>query len=88
MGTRCVCAICAACCSGTVCHAVGAAPACVQPNPYHSATHAAGVLQVLHMILHQATLGPGILDWQTLLACYLAAIVHDFEWVQAAAEHL
>ena len=50
-------------------------------NPYHNRTHAADVLQTLHVLLHRGGLVPGYADPITLLACYLAAIVHDFEHV-------
>ncbi|KAG2453156.1 hypothetical protein HYH02_002482 [Chlamydomonas schloesseri] len=48
-----------------------------QPNPYHSATHAADVLQTLHVIIHGAGLHVHYLDRIQLLAVYFAAIVHD-----------
>ena len=48
-------------------------------NPYHNRTHAADVLQTMHVILHRGGLVPGYADPITLLACYLAAIIHDFE---------
>ena len=50
-------------------------------NPYHNSTHATDVLQTLHVLLHRGGLVPGYADPITLLACYLAAIVHDFEHV-------
>lgn len=43
-------------------------------NPYHSRTHAADVLQTLHVILTQGGLTPGYADPLTHLACYLAAV--------------
>ena len=48
-------------------------------NPYHNSTHAADVLQTLHVLLHRGGLVPGYADPMSLLACYVAAIVHDFE---------
>jgi hypothetical protein len=48
-------------------------------NPYHNATHAADVLQTLHVTLHSAGLVPHYAGGHTLLACYLAAVVHDYE---------
>jgi hypothetical protein len=44
---------------------------------------AADVLQTLHVLLHRGGLVPGYVDPPTLLACYVAAIVHDYEhrWV-------
>ncbi|PNW87229.1 hypothetical protein CHLRE_02g114100v5 [Chlamydomonas reinhardtii] len=46
-------------------------------NPYHSATHAADVLQTLHVIIHGAQLHVHYLDKLGLLAAYVAAVVHD-----------
>ncbi|GIM16339.1 hypothetical protein Vretimale_18970 [Volvox reticuliferus] len=50
-----------------------------RPNPYHSKTHAADVLQTFHVIIHRGGLAPGYVDPLTLMACYLAAAVHDYE---------
>ncbi|KAG2447135.1 hypothetical protein HYH02_007881 [Chlamydomonas schloesseri] len=47
-------------------------------NPYHSATHAADVLQTLHVIIHSGQLHVHYLDPLGLLAAYWAAIVHDY----------
>ncbi|KAG2444403.1 hypothetical protein HXX76_001156 [Chlamydomonas incerta] len=47
-------------------------------NPYHSATHAADVLQTLHVIIHSAELNVHYLDPLGLFAAYWAAIVHDY----------
>ncbi|KXZ51687.1 hypothetical protein GPECTOR_11g138 [Gonium pectorale] len=47
-------------------------------NPYHNATHAADVLQTLHVIVHAAQLHVHYLDQLGLLAAYYAAIVHDY----------
>ncbi|KAG2437156.1 hypothetical protein HXX76_005823 [Chlamydomonas incerta] len=47
-------------------------------NPYHSATHAADVLQTLHVIIHGAQLNVHYLDPLGLFAAYWAAIVHDY----------
>ncbi|KAG2425826.1 hypothetical protein HXX76_013451 [Chlamydomonas incerta] len=47
-------------------------------NPYHSAIHAADVLQTLHVVIHAAQLHVHYLDALGLLASYYAAIVHDF----------
>ena len=46
-------------------------------NPYHSATHAAGVLQVTHMLVQNGLIQSGVLDDNLQLSCYLAAICHD-----------
>ncbi|GIL58439.1 hypothetical protein Vafri_13575 [Volvox africanus] len=47
-------------------------------NPYHNATHAADVLQTLHVIIHGAQLHVHYVDHLGLLAAYFAAIVHDY----------
>lgn len=48
-------------------------------NPYHNAKHAADVLQSVHVLLHSGGLVGTYADPLTLLGCYLAAIVHDYE---------
>ncbi|KXZ50318.1 hypothetical protein GPECTOR_17g957 [Gonium pectorale] len=47
-------------------------------NPYHNATHAADVLQTLHVILHGAQMHINYVDQLGLLAAYFAAIIHDY----------
>ncbi|KAK9843277.1 hypothetical protein WJX74_009626 [Apatococcus lobatus] len=47
-------------------------------NPYHSAIHAAGVLQMLHMLIQNGLVQSGVLDETMQLSCYLAAICHDY----------
>ncbi|KAK9850630.1 hypothetical protein WJX84_005118 [Apatococcus fuscideae] len=47
-------------------------------NPYHSRTHAANVLQNMHLLITHGLLQDIRLEGLTILACYLAAIVHDF----------
>lgn len=47
-------------------------------NPYHSAIHAAGVLQMSHMLIQNGLVQSGILDDNLQLSCYLAAICHDY----------
>ncbi len=37
------------------------------------------MLQTLHVLLHHGGLVPGYADRHTVLACYLAAILHDME---------
>ncbi|GLI63480.1 hypothetical protein VaNZ11_006457 [Volvox africanus] len=49
-----------------------------QDNPYHNSTHAADVLQSLHVLLHEAQLHVHYLDRLGLLAAYFAAIIHDY----------
>lgn len=46
-------------------------------NPYHNRKHAADVLQSMHLILHDGI--PGFVDHLTLLSCYIASIVHDYD---------
>ncbi|KAK9822894.1 hypothetical protein WJX74_001716 [Apatococcus lobatus] len=48
-------------------------------NPYHNRTHAACVLQIMHLLVHNGLIQQGILDGITMLACYVAAALHDFE---------
>lgn len=48
-------------------------------NPYHNAMHAADVMQTLHAILTRGGLVPGYVDPLHMMACYTAAVVHDFE---------
>lgn len=47
--------------------------------PYHNRTHASDVLQTMHVIVTRSGLLPHYADPLTHLACYLAAVVHDFE---------
>ncbi len=54
-------------------------PLSCRSNPYHNSRHAADVLQTFHMILHRGGLMPGYADQLTVMACYLAAVVHDYE---------
>ena len=43
-------------------------------NPYHNATHAADVLQSLHVVLHRGQLVQHYTDPVGLMAAYLAAV--------------
>ncbi|KAG2493194.1 hypothetical protein HYH03_008614 [Edaphochlamys debaryana] len=45
--------------------------------PYHNSTHAADVLQTLHVLMHGTGLTAHYVDRLGLLAAYWAAIVHD-----------
>ncbi|KAK9868898.1 hypothetical protein WJX84_009064 [Apatococcus fuscideae] len=49
-------------------------------NPYHNRAHATAVLHMTHMLIsHPGGLRDlGVVDNVTLLACYIAAISHDF----------
>ncbi|KAK9842956.1 hypothetical protein WJX74_004848 [Apatococcus lobatus] len=47
-------------------------------NPYHSSTHAAGVLQMIHMLVQNGLIQSGVLDDSLQLSCYMAAICHDY----------
>eukprot|EP00877_Chromochloris_zofingiensis_P005018 jgi/Chrzof1/14517/Cz09g05220.t1 len=50
------------------------------PNPYHNRSHAADVLRSAHVLVTRGgVLYSGGGDDISLLACYLAAIIHDFE---------
>ncbi len=48
-------------------------------NPYHNCTHAADVLQTMHVTLHMSGMMAHYVDSHMLLCCYLAAAVHDYE---------
>lgn len=48
-------------------------------NSYHNATHAADVLQSMRALLLLGHLYPRVTDLLGVLACYLAAVVHDYE---------
>ena len=49
-----------------------------QDNPYHSRTHAAGVLQLVHTLVQNGLISSGVLVCTMQLACYLAGIIlHD-----------
>ncbi|KAF5839155.1 hypothetical protein DUNSADRAFT_1468 [Dunaliella salina] len=48
-------------------------------NPYHNATHAADVLQTLHVIMHRGAMVPQFADRLSVMAALLAAIMHDVE---------
>ncbi|KAL6745688.1 hypothetical protein V8C86DRAFT_3150849 [Haematococcus lacustris] len=49
-------------------------------NAYHNRSHAADVVQTLHMLLTQGGLAPGYADPLTRLAAYLAAVCHDYQY--------
>ena len=51
------------------------------PVPQHNKLHAASVLQLMHCILTKGGLVPSYADPLIQMACYLAAIVHDYEHV-------
>ncbi|KAK9831575.1 hypothetical protein WJX74_000880 [Apatococcus lobatus] len=48
-------------------------------NPYHNRVHATCVLQVMHLLMQNGLIKLGVLQDVMVLACYLAAICHDFE---------
>lgn len=49
-------------------------------NPYHNRIHAADVLRTLHVLVTQGGLKQqGFCDDVSLFACYLSAIIHDYE---------
>ena len=45
-------------------------------NQYHSRIHAAGVLQITHMLVQNGLVQSGILDETMQLACYVAGAVY------------
>ena len=45
----------------------------------HNATHASDVLQTFHVLICRGGLRLGYVDPLTHLACYLAAVIHDYE---------
>ncbi|KAL6751781.1 3'5'-cyclic nucleotide phosphodiesterase [Haematococcus lacustris] len=52
-----------------------------RPNPYHNKVHAADVLQTLHVVLTKGGVLAAIPSPLTHLACYVAAVSHDYEHV-------
>ncbi|KAL6752278.1 hypothetical protein V8C86DRAFT_1814194 [Haematococcus lacustris] len=50
-------------------------------NPYHNRSHAADVVQTMHMLLTKGGLMPGYADHLTQLAAYLAAVCHDYQHI-------
>lgn len=49
-------------------------------NPYHNRMHAAGVLQLMHLIIHKGGLRRlKVVNKVTTLTCIIAAVCHDFE---------
>ena len=44
-------------------------------NPYHSSTHAAGVLQMMHMLMQHGLIQSGVMDQNMQLASYFAGSV-------------
>ncbi|KAJ9520544.1 hypothetical protein QJQ45_007398 [Haematococcus lacustris] len=50
-------------------------------NPYHNRSHAADVVQTMHMLLTRGGLMPGYADRLTQLAAYLAAVCHDYQHI-------
>ncbi|KAJ9530480.1 hypothetical protein QJQ45_012452 [Haematococcus lacustris] len=50
-------------------------------NPYHNRSHAADVVQTMHMLLTRGGLMPGYADHLTQLAAYLAAVCHDYQHI-------
>jgi 3',5'-cyclic-nucleotide phosphodiesterase len=48
------------------------------PNPYHTAMHAADVLQVLHYIIYKGGLSAFMSD-EDVLASLISAIIHDYD---------
>ncbi|GFH21001.1 3'5'-cyclic nucleotide phosphodiesterase [Haematococcus lacustris] len=57
-------------------------------NPYHNRSHAADVLQTMHMLLTRGGLVPGYADQQSMLAAYLAAVCHDYQHIGRTNDYL
>ncbi|KAJ9505875.1 hypothetical protein QJQ45_010053 [Haematococcus lacustris] len=57
-------------------------------NPYHNRSHAADVLQTMHMLLTRGGLAPGYADQQSMLAAYLAAVCHDYQHIGRTNDYL
>ncbi len=47
--------------------------------PRSNRTHAADVLQTMHVLVAKSGLAPHYVDQLTLMGCYLAACAHDVE---------
>ncbi len=41
-------------------------------NPYHNRIHAACVLHMMHLLLHNGPIQQGVMDGVSMLACYLS----------------
>ncbi|KAK9863469.1 hypothetical protein WJX84_000706 [Apatococcus fuscideae] len=50
-----------------------------QNNCYHNRIHACCVLQVMHLLMHHGLIAAAVLPDLMVLACYLAAVCHDFQ---------
>ncbi|KAF5833632.1 hypothetical protein DUNSADRAFT_10011 [Dunaliella salina] len=48
-------------------------------TPYHNATHAADVVQTLHVLMHKGSMVPHCADGLSQLAALMAAVMHDYE---------
>ena len=57
-------------------------------NPYHSRIHAAAVLHMTYMLISQAGVMKTAFEPETVMCCYLAAIMHDYKHPGLTAEHL
>jgi len=59
-----------------------------QGNPYHNKTHAADVLQSVHVLLTRGGVAPHYATPFTQMCCYLAAVMHDYDHRGVTNDHL
>jgi hypothetical protein len=57
-------------------------------NPYHSRVHATAVLHMTFMLISQGGVMKTAFEPETVMCCYLAAIMHDYRHPGLNSEHL
>lgn len=57
-------------------------------NPYHSRMHATAVLHMTYMLISQGGVMKTAFEPETVMCCYLAAIMHDYKHPGLDTEHL
>ena len=57
-------------------------------NPYHSRIHATAVLHMTYMLISQGGVMKTAFEPETVMCCYLAAILHDYKHPGLNADHL
>jgi hypothetical protein len=57
-------------------------------NPYHSRIHATAVLHMTYMLISQGGVMKTAFEPETVMCCYLAAIMHDYKHPGLTTEHL